>query len=103
MNFSERTLGTFFLLLPSHYKKPKNFIFKKNLEIIDYEEKADDDDNDEDEEEYVWGSKEIGFGYRDFNKKKRGHYFNLKYYSEKQSCLYENLYARKNNTNKCIK
>ena len=96
----ERTLGTFFLLLPNHYQKPKNFIFENNLEIIDNLEKEDDDD--EEEEEYIWGSKEIGFGWSNFNKKKKGYYLDINSYNfnKKQTCLFEDIYKRKINNNK---
>ena len=105
----ERTLGTFFLLLPTKYEKPKNdFLFEKNLEVFE-----DDDDEEEDEEEeendgFNWNkysdNDEFSF-WSDLAKGKRGYTLDRDYYriNKKESCLFEELYKKrsdKNNKNK---
>ena len=105
----ERTLGTFFLLLPTKYEKPKNdFLFEKNLEVFE-----DDDDEEEDEEEeenagFNWNkysdNDEFSF-WSDLAKGKRGYTLDRDYYriNKKESCLFEELYKKwsdKNNKKK---
>ena len=98
----ERTLGTFFLLLPKNYERPKKVIFEENLEIIDEdddEDKVDEDDEKEDNY-YDWGSSwGSAFGWRNSAKKKKGYYLDRNYYrlNRRQSCLLEDLYKDKNN------
>ena len=97
----ERTLGTFFLLLPKIYEKPKiDYLFEKNLEIFE----DDDDDEDEDEEEndsLDWGkykdSDEFSF-WNDISKGKRGYYLDRDLYriNRKESCLFSDLYKKRN-------
>ena len=97
----ERTLGTFFLLLPKHYEKPKNeFTFEENLQIIDNEENDDGDDGEDEDEGYNWS--ENGFGWGKFAKKKKGYFIDSDYYhlNKKQTCLFDDLYNNKNKMNK---
>ena len=105
----ERTLGTFFLLLPKYYEKPKNNnIFENNLEIIDNYE---NEDEDEDENEYEqndgfnynwnWNIKDTAFGFGKNPRKKRGYYIDRDFYrlNKQQTCLFEDLYNKKYNKN----
>ena len=101
----ERTLGTFFLLLPTNYEKPKNdFLFEKNLEVFE-----DDDDEEEDEEEeenagFNWNkysdNDEFSF-WSDLAKGKRGYTLDRDYYriNKKESCLFEELYKKRSDKN----
>ena len=101
----ERTLGTFFLLLPTKYEKPKNdFLFEKNLEVFE-----DDDDEEEDEEEeendgFNWNkysdNDEFSF-WSDLAKGKRGYTLDRDYYriNKKESCLFEELYKKRSDKN----
>ena len=101
----ERTLGTFFLLLPTKYEKPKNdFLFEKNLEVFE-----DDDDEEEDEEEeendgFNWNkysdNDEFSF-WSDLAKGKRGYTLDKDYYriNKKESCLFEELYKKRSDKN----
>ena len=93
----ERTLGTFFLLLPKNYEKPKNdYIFENNLEIFDDGDNEDEDDDEyENEDDY---SSNNGFGWGNYAKKKKGYYIDRDIYrlSKKQTCLFEDLYNNKN-------
>ena len=101
----ERTLGTFFLLLPTKYEKPKNdFLFEKNLEVFE-----DDDDEEEDEEEeendgFNWNkysdNDEFSF-WSDLAKGKRGYTLDRDYYriNKKESCLFEDLYKKRSDKN----
>ena len=96
----ERTLGTFFLLLPKIYQKPKNdFLFEKNLEIFE-----DDDEEEEEEEEndsgFDWNKykddDEVSF-WKDISKGKRGYYLDRDYYriNRKESCLFSDFYKKR--------
>ena len=101
----ERTLGTFFLLLPTKYEKPKNdFLFEKNLEVF---EDDDDEEEDEDEEEndgFNWNkysdNDEFSF-WSDLAKGKRGYTLDRDYYriNKKESCLFEELYKKRSDKN----
>ena len=101
----ERTLGTFFLLLPTKYEKPKNdFLFEKNLEVF---EDDDDEEEDEDEEEndgFNWNkysdNDEFSF-WSDLAKGKRGCTLDRDYYriNKKESCLFEELYKKRSDKN----
>ena len=102
----ERTLGTFFLLLPTKYEKPKNdFLFEKNLEV--FEDDDDDEEEDEDEEEnegFNWNkysdNDEFSF-WSDLAKGKRGYTLDRDYYriNKKESCLFEELYKKRSDKN----
>lgn len=63
----ERTLGTFFMLLPKNYQKP-NIKYQESLNIIDFEDEKDDEDDDDEEEEKESGT---GFGWGDLLKKEK--------------------------------
>ena len=100
----ERTLGTFFLLLPTKYEKPKNdFLFEKNLEVFE----DDDEEEDEEEEEndgFNWNkysdNDEFSF-WSDLAKGKRGYTLDRDYYriNKKESCLFEELYKKRSDKN----
>ena len=100
----ERTLGTLFLLLPKNYEQPKkNLIFEKNLEVIENDGDDDEDDDDEEEDDSSsWSGEEKGFGWYNLAKKKRGYFLDRDYYhlNKKETCLFEDLYKKKENMNK---
>ena len=97
----ERTLGTFFLLLPKIYERPKNdFLFEKNLEIFE----EDDDENEDEEEEENNGinwnkyrdDDELSF-WDELSRGRRGYYLDRDYYriNKKDSCLFEDFYKKR--------
>ena len=97
----ERTLGTFFLLLPKNYEKPKNeFNFEENLQIFDSEENNEDDDDEDEDDGYNWN--ENGFGWSNYVKKRKGYYIDRDYYhlNKKQTCLFSDLYNNKDKLKK---
>ena len=100
----ERTLGTLFLLLPKNYEQPKkNMIFEKNLEVIENDGDDEEDEEEENEDDnYSWSGTEKGFGWYNFEKKRRGYFLDRDYYhlKKKETCLFEDLYKKKENTNK---
>ena len=94
----ERTLGTFFMLLPKNYQKP-NIKYEESLDIIDFEDENDNEDDDDEEEEK---ESSTGFGWGDLWKKRKGYYLDRDLYhiNRRQSCLFEDIKNNKNKKNK---
>ena len=94
----ERTLGTFFMLLPKNYQKP-NIKYQESLDIIDFEDENDNEDDDDEEEEK---ESSTGFGWGDLLKKRKGYYLDRDLYhiNRRQSCLFEDIKNNKNKKNK---
>ena len=101
----ERTLGTFFLLLPTKYEKPKNdFLFEKNLEVFEDDDDEEEDEDEEENEGFNWNkysdNDEFSF-WSDLAKGKRGYTLDRDYYriNKKESCLFEELYKKRSDKN----
>ena len=97
----ERTLGTFFLLLPKIYEKPKrDYLFEKNLEIFDEDDDEDEEDEEEENDGINWSkykdSDEFSF-WKDMSKGRRGYFLDRDIYriNRKASCLFTDLYKKR--------
>ena len=97
----ERTLGTFFLLLPKIYEKPKrDYLLEKNMDIMDEDDEEDEEDEEEEKKEYNWSrykdDDEFSF-WKDMSKGRRGYFLDREYYriNKKGSCLFNNLYKKR--------
>ena len=96
----ERTLGTFFLLLPKIYEKPKrDYLFEKNLEIFDEDDDEDEEDEEEENDGINWSkykdSDEFSF-WKDMSKGRRGYFLDRDIYriNRKASCLFTDRYNK---------